>query len=183
MSICRSIYLSIDRSVSLSSHPSFDLSLDVRSVYVSIDLVARLSIDLAIKSHGIYSLLCFQNRCLPEGSLRYFPSSADGCMIGFGDKTDAQPRRDTDGSEETSSHQRSNENTGNNMVICCRIESATRKDTRSIESRASKTDLSPYVSIYASIHPSSSLSTCPSIYLLTCRSICLAATSTTKQCC
>ena len=29
MSICRSIYLSIDRSVSLSSHPSFDLSLDV----------------------------------------------------------------------------------------------------------------------------------------------------------
>ena len=68
---------------SLSSYPSFDLSLDVRmglakhrSVYVSIDLVARLSIDLAIKSHGIYSLLCFQNRCLPEGSLRYFPSSA-----------------------------------------------------------------------------------------------------------
>ena len=50
------------RSFSLSSHPSFDLSLDVRSVYVSIDLVARLSIDLAIKSHGIYSLLCFQNR-------------------------------------------------------------------------------------------------------------------------
>ena len=90
------------RSFSLSSHPSFDLSLDVRSVYVSIDLVARLSIDLAIKSLGIYSLLCFQNRCLPEGSLRYFPSSADGCMIGFGDKTDAQPRRDTDGLEETS---------------------------------------------------------------------------------
>ena len=53
MSICRSIYLSIDRSVSLSSHPSFDLSLDVfmdlamhRSVYLSIDLFTRLSIDL-----------------------------------------------------------------------------------------------------------------------------------------
>ena len=125
------------RSFSLSSHPSFDLSLDVRmdlakhrSVYVSIDLVARLSIDLAIKSHGIYSLLCFQNRCLPEGPLRYFPSSADGCMIGFGDKTDAKPRRDTDGLEEASSRQRSNENTGNNRVICCRLESVTRKDTR-----------------------------------------------------
>ena len=48
--------------------------------------------------------------------LRYLPSSAVGCMIGVGDKTDAKPRRDTDGgSEETSSHQRSNENTGNNM--------------------------------------------------------------------
>ena len=136
MSICRSIYLSIDRSFSLSSHQSFDLSLDVRmdvakhrSVYVSIDLVTGLSIDLAIKSHGIYSQLCFKNRCLPEGPLRYFPSSADGCMIGFGDKTDAKPRRDTDGLEETSSRQRSNENTGNNMVICCRLESATRKDT------------------------------------------------------
>ena len=55
MSICRSIYLSIDRSVSLSSHPSFDLSLDVfmdlarhRSVYLSIDLFTRLSIDLPL---------------------------------------------------------------------------------------------------------------------------------------
>ena len=47
----------------------------------------------------------------------------------------------------------------------------------------SLTFLLPYVSIYASFHPSSSLSTCPSIYLLTCRSICLTATSTTKQCC
>ena len=37
--------------------------------------------------------------------------------------------------------------------------------------------------LFNSFHPSSSLSTCPSIYLLTCRSICLAATSTTKQCC
>ena len=45
------------------------------------------------------------------------------------------------------------------------------------------TFLLPYVSIYASFHPSSSLSTCPSIYRLTCRSICLTATSTTKQCC
>ena len=105
--ICRSIYLSIDRSVSLSSHPSFDLSLDVfmdlamhRSVYVSIDLVTRLSIDLASKSHCTYPLLCFQDRCLPELPLRYFPSSADGCMIGVGDKADAKPRRDTDGSEK-----------------------------------------------------------------------------------
>ena len=190
MSICRSIYLSIDRSVSLSSHPSFDLSLDVfmdlamhRSVYLSIDLFTRLSIDLAIKSHCTYPLLCFKNRCLQELPPRYFPSSAYGCTIGVGDKTDAKRRRYTDGSEKTPSFQRSNDNTGNNKVTCCRLGSAARKDTRSIESRASKTDLSPYVSIYASIHPSSSLSTCPSIYLLTCRSICLAATSTTKQCC
>ena len=133
------LYLSIDRSVSLSSHPSFDLSLDVfmdlamhRSVYVSIDLVTRLSIDLAIKSHCTYPLLCFQNRCLPELPLRYFPSSAYGCMIGVGDKTDAKPRCVTDGSEKTPSRQRSNDNTGNNMVTCCRLESATRKDTRSI---------------------------------------------------
>ena len=68
VSVCRSIYLSIDRSVSLSSHPSFDLSLGVfmdlamhRSVYVSIDLFTRLSIDLAIKSHCTYPLLCFKN--------------------------------------------------------------------------------------------------------------------------
>ena len=60
-SICRSIYLSIDRSVSLSSHPSFDLSLDDFSMYLygscdasiclSIDLFTRLSIDLAIPLH------------------------------------------------------------------------------------------------------------------------------------
>ena len=193
MSICRSIYLSIDRSVSLSSHPSFDLSLDVfmdlamhRSVYLSIDLFTRLSIDLAIKSHCTYPLLCFKNRCLQELPLHDFPSSAYGCTIRVGDKTDAKCRRYTDGSEKTPSFQSSvPTTTGNNKnkVTCCRLGSAARKDTRSIESRASKTDLSPYVSIYASIHPSSSLSTCPSIYLLTCRSICLTATSTTKQCC
>ena len=149
MSISRSIYLSIDRSVSLSSHPSFDLSLDVfmdlamhRSVYVSIDLFTRLSIDLAIKSHCTYPLLCFKNRCLPELPLRYFPSSAYGCTIGVGDKTDAKHRRDTDGSEKTPSFQLSNDNTGN-------IESAARKDTRSIES---ENRLSIYLSIYLSIH-------------------------------
>ena len=92
-----------------------------RSVYVSIDLVARLSIDLAIKSHCAYPLLCFKNRCLPELPLRYFPSSAYGCTIGVGDKTDAKRRRDTDGSEKTPSCQRSNDNTGNNMVTCCRL--------------------------------------------------------------
>ena len=113
-----------------------------RSVYVSIDidLFTRLSIDLAIKSHCTYPLLCFKNRCLQELPLRYFPSSAYGCTIGVGDKTDAKRRRDTDGSEKTPSFQRSNDNTGNNMVICCRLASAARKDTRSIESRASKTD-------------------------------------------
>ena len=111
-----------------------------RSVYVSIDLFTRLSIDLAIKSHCTYPLLCFKNRCLPELPLRYFPSSAYGCTIRVGDKTDAKRRRYTDGSEKTPSFQRSNDNTGNNMVTCCRLESATRKDTRSIERRASKTD-------------------------------------------
>ena len=167
MSICRSIYLSIDRSVSLSSHPSFDLSLDVfmdlamhRSVY--------LSIDLAIKSHCTYPLLCFKNRCLQELPLRYFPSSAYGCTIRVGDKTDAKRRRYTDGSEKTPSFQRSNDNTGSNKVTCCRLGSAARKDTRSIESRASKTDTSEsshcaavacfgdktYLSIYLSICPS-----------------------------
>ena len=92
-----------------------------RSVYVSIDLVTRLSIDLAIKSHCAYPLLCFKNRCLPELPLRYFPSSAYGCTIGVGDKTDAKRRRDTDGSEKTPSCQRSNDNTGNNMVTCCKL--------------------------------------------------------------
>ena len=60
-----------------------------RSVYVSIDLFTRLSIDLAIKPHCTYPLLCFKNRCLQELPLRYFPSSAYGCTIGVGDKTDA----------------------------------------------------------------------------------------------
>ena len=110
-----------------------------QSVYVSTDLFTRLSIELAIKSHCTYPLLCFKNRCLPELPLRYFPSSAYGCTIAVGDKTDAKRRRDTDGSEKTPSFQRSNDNTGNNMVTCCRLESAARKDTRSIESRASKT--------------------------------------------
>ena len=77
-----------------------------RSVYPSIDLFTHLSIDLAIKSHCTYPLLCFKNRCLQELPLRYFPSSASG----------------------------------NNKVTCCRLGSAARKDTRSIESRASKTD-------------------------------------------
>ena len=86
-SICRSIYLSIDRSVSLSSHPSFDLSLDDFSMYLygscdasiclSIDLFTRLSIDLAIPLH--LSPVVLQNRCLQELPLRYFPSSAYGC--------------------------------------------------------------------------------------------------------
>ena len=113
-----------------------------RSVYVSIDLFTRLSIDLAIKSHCTYPLLCFKNRCLQELPLRYFPSSAYGCTIRVGDKTDAKRRRYTDGSEKTPSFQRSNDNTGNNKVTCCRLGSAARKDTRSIESRASKTDTS-----------------------------------------
>ena len=43
-----------------------------RSVYLSIDLFTRLSIDLAIKSHCTYPLLCFKNRCLQELPLRYF---------------------------------------------------------------------------------------------------------------
>ena len=84
VSICRSIYLSIDRSVSLFPDVFMDLAMH-RCVYVSIDLITRLSIDLASKSHCTYPLLCFQNRCLPELPLRYFPSSADGCMIGVGE--------------------------------------------------------------------------------------------------
>ena len=46
------------------------------------------------------------------------------------------------GQKKTPSFQRSNDNTGNNKVTCCRLGSAARKDTRSIESRASKTDTS-----------------------------------------
>ena len=111
-----------------------------RSVYLSIDLFTRLSIDLAIESHCTYPLLCFKNRCLQELPLRYFPSSAYGCTIRVGDKTDAKRRRYTDGSEKTPSFQCSNDNTGNNKVTCCRLGSTARKDTRSIESRASKTD-------------------------------------------
>ena len=154
-----------------------------RSVYVSIDLFTRLSFDLAIKSHCTYPLLCFKNRCLPELPLRYFPSSAYSCTIGVGDKTDAKHRRDTDGSEKKTSFQLSNDNTGNNMVTCCRHESAARKDTRSIESENRLSMyISIYLSIYPSIHPSIYLSIYPSshlaiflsIYLFICLSIYLS---------
>ena len=58
----------------------------------------------------------------------------------LGHKTDAKRRRYTDGSEKTPSFQHSNVNPGNNKVTCCRLGSAARKDTRFIESGASKTD-------------------------------------------
>ena len=63
----------------------------------------------------------------------------------LGHKTDAKRRRYTDGSEKTPSFQHSNVNPGNNKVTCCRLGSAARKDTRSIESRAAKTALRLHV--------------------------------------
>ena len=137
----------MNRSVYPSGHPSFDLSLDVfmafamhRSVYLSIDPFTRVSIDLAIQFHCAYPLLCFKKRRLQELPLRHFPSSTYGCTMRLGHKTDAKRRRYTDGSEKTPSFQRSNVNPGNNKATCCRLGSAARKDTRFIESGASKTD-------------------------------------------
>ena len=111
-----------------------------RSVYLSIDLFTRLSIDLAIKSHCTYPLLCFKNRCLQE--LPRWPTVARSVSE---TASDAKRRRYTDGSEKTPSFQRSNDNTGNNKVTCCRLGSAATKDTRSIESCASKSALRPSV--------------------------------------
>ena len=102
-----------------------------RSVYVSIDLFTRLSIDLAIKSHCTYPLLCFKNRCLPELPLRCFPSSAYGCTMGVRDKTDAKRRRATRMGQKKHHHSSVPTTTLVTTVTCCRLESAARKDTRS----------------------------------------------------
>ena len=56
-------------------------------------------------------------------------SSHCATVAGFGDKTDAESGRHTDGSEKTPSVQRSNDNTSNDKVTCCKIGSAARQDT------------------------------------------------------
>ena len=118
-SVDPSTCLLIDLSLYLATHLSIYLSMYLwilRCIDLSIYRSIYPSIDLAIKSHCTYPLLCFKNRCLQELPLRYFPSSAYGCTIRVGDKTDAKRRR-----------------YGNNKVTCCRLGSAARKDKSKYE--------------------------------------------------
>ena len=121
VSIGRSIYLSIvDLFLYLATH---------LSIYLSICLCIHRSSCPSIYRFGYqipwYLFPVVLPKPMPARGLTALFSIVGRRLHDLGDKTDAQPKRDTDGLEETSSRQRSNENTGNNRVLC-----ATRKDTR-----------------------------------------------------
>ena len=73
------------------------------------------------------------------------PTLAYGCTIRVGDSIGCKTQTLHRWVRKTPSFQRSNDNTGNNKVTCCRLGSAATKDTRSIESCASKSALRPSV--------------------------------------